>query len=64
MASTKLFCNLINVDFVETVVAEKAVEIIERLLAGDDGIVGVDVDAPRPVNPLLFDDVNFVRNLQ
>ena len=54
---------LIDVDFVEAVVPEEVVKAVERFLADDDGVVGLDVDAPRPVNSLLLHDMYPVRHL-
>ena len=54
---------LINEDFVESVIAEKSVKIVKGLFADDDSVVGIDVGAPRPVDPFLLHHVNFVRNL-
>ncbi len=56
--------DLIDVDFVESVVSEEGVEIVESFLAGDDAVILFDVGAPASVDSLLFDDVNFVRNLK
>jgi hypothetical protein len=56
--------DLIDVDFVESVVSEESVEIVESFLAGDDAVILFDVGAPASVDSLLFDDVNFVRNLK
>jgi hypothetical protein len=56
--------DLIYVDFVESVVSEEGVEIVESFLAGDDAVILLDVGTPASVDSLLFDDVNFVRNLK
>ncbi len=56
--------HLVNVDLIEAVVAQQIVQVIKGFFALDNGRVGINVRAPRAVDPLLFDDVNFVRNLE
>ncbi len=56
--------HLVDVDFVETGVAEEGVEIVEGLLAGYDAAVLGHVSSPRAVNSFFFDNMDFVRNLK